>query len=180
MDFNTHLNSPVPSNNVSLWKPILVEQTSGNTMLLASMGGSKIMPLKDVPSFFVHRILRVSPESPAAKNKQYLIEKARSYIPVDSPSQKMAAFMTRLPLEESTQLHEILNGFIAERLQHMLAEGEKPPCPSCCHRLQTSSTGDPIAVTSAIPVFPKRKRNDVSPRKNDLEDRLCLEIVELV
>ena len=114
MDYNTHLNSPVPSNNVSKWKPILVDHTSGNTMLLVSMGGSKILPIADVPDFFVHTILRVPKESPAAKNKQYLIEKARSYVPVDSPSQKLAALLTRLPVEESTLLKEILNGLIAE------------------------------------------------------------------
>ena len=41
------------------------DQTSGNTMLLASMGGSKILPITDVPNIFVHTILRVPRHSPA-------------------------------------------------------------------------------------------------------------------
>ena len=88
MDYNTHLTSPVPSNKLSKWKQILIDQTSAYTMLLASMGGSMILPITDVPNFFVHTILRVPKESPVAKNKEYVIEKARSYVPGNSPSQK--------------------------------------------------------------------------------------------
>ena len=110
VDCNTQTNNPVPSNYVSKWKPILIDQTSGNTTLLVSMGGSKILPISDVPNFFVHTILRVAKESPAAKNHQFLIEKARSYVPVDSFSEKMAALLTRLQVEESTLLKKILNG----------------------------------------------------------------------
>ena len=175
MDYNTHLNSPVPSNNVSKWKPILVDHTSGNTMLLVSMGGSKILPIADVPDFFVHTILRVPKESPAAKNKQYLIEKARSYVPVDSPSQKLAALLTRLPVEESTLLQEILNGLIAERLQQMLAKSSPALLAATADthnplEPQVPCTGVPVPVTPASPVtLPKRKRNDENPRNNDLE-----------
>ena len=95
-------------------------------MSLVSLGGSKILPIADVPNFFVHKLLRVPKESPSARNKQYLIEKVRSYVPVDSPSQKMAALLIRLPTEESILLKEILNGLIAERAQQMLRKAALP------------------------------------------------------
>ena len=181
-EYDIHKIRPAETNVVSKWKPIWIDRTSGNTTLLASMGGYKTMSIADVPAFFVHEILGVTKWSPGAVNKQYLIDKATRYVPVDSPEDKLAALMARMPVEDSTLLKNILPCFVAAHIKQMIAKKDADPallaavadtCSPAEPRIQSAAASPADFHSSlAVPVtLQKRKQCDEVFERNDLDGR---------
>ena len=169
VDYNIHKIQPVVTNVVSKWKAIRIDPTSGNTMLIASMGGYKTMPIAEVPAFFVHEILGVAKGTHVALSKQYLIDKATRYVPVDSPEDKLAALMARMPVEDSTLLKNILPCFVAAHIKQMIAKKDPAllavvadtcsPAEPQIESTEAASSPAPFHSSFAVPVtLPKRKQ----------------------
>ena len=192
-DYNVHKMAPTPGNYVSEWKPILINQTSGNTLRLSSMGGYTTRPIAEVPDYFVNDILGVAKVSLITDGsnsneqhfrfRQVLIDRARSYIPIDSPTEELTSFMARFPLEDSNRLNNIISRLVAEHVKRIL-ETKDPAliaamadtCTPAAQHIESSDASSPLNAAPlsafAAPVtLPKRKQSDEVADRNDLVGR---------
>ena len=160
IDCNTHFNSPVPSNNMSKWKPI--DWSDQQEHHVARFNGrQQYLPSTDVPYFFVHMILCVHKESPATKTSNTWSRK-----PGRTTGHKKQSILD----QESQVIHSrwfslAKNGSFFDQAAswgiHPAQRNptqfncwacstdvsEKLPCPPCCHHRDLQPSDAPKAQT---------------------------------
>jgi len=86
-------NFPNPANKVSKWRSILVDSDSGgHAVLIASLGGNVTIQPSEVGEYFVYNILELSRSNPMARNQQFLVHKAETYVVKTSANAHFQAF----------------------------------------------------------------------------------------
>ena len=147
--------------------------SDGNQELIQEQGGNHLIEAKNIADHFVREILKIRPTSSLATNPQHLIEKAMNYVGTASPKEQFKRFRSQLHPDRSTELHQIVESLIEDRLRCILRNGDLARATVANLPIQAPTVEEP-AVSVSVTAATSSKRSRPEVVKNDLPERHSL------
>jgi hypothetical protein len=164
--YKDHLQTPHEQNRVKKWTNIKID-AAGNAEVMAALSGSLFVEMKDLPVFFVEKMLGIHENNPRRKDPRYLLEAAYKYVTSDGPEKRFRQIQNTLHPDTARELSDVMGDLVLHRVRAVLKQPqlalnalEVPPLSSNPNANQNANPNSKqtAPIENVLNDLPERKR----------------------